>query len=893
MRLAWLLSEKPELLFREEVSGSVQEDYVKLSHRFAGISALALIAVSAPALAEADDDNTDLQANDAERERREYILVQGARSQDSTVLPARNPTSIYGTEASVLDTPRSITQINPEQLKNDIILSSDDLAKYTPGITRGGGQNAGIAPQLRGQGSEVFQDGQRGYAVRHPTNLNAFEGADIVGGPSSVIFGSVTGSGGYINYLSKKPDFEQQRTSFNLRLGTLIPDGESRTAITATIDTTGPISETLAYRVSGTLQRQEDYYDNVENNFNAIYAALAWKPDSQFRADLNFAYDDYYDWNITHGWNRPTQELVDDGLYYAGRSTPIIQNGADYWSPVFASGAADSAVLGWERRARNSAGQYAVVPGSFQTASPNTQASPGTVRGWVYDPTLEGNELVPLSPQRSQRAEDQNTSSRITTQLRLAYEFSGNTSLVNSTFYQASKDTTNATGSFQSQSRDRIFDNRLELRHRFENLFGLGITDDSNTGVIYRRETNRSLSANNSFFHINAYDLTLDPSTKNPGDLLGLTSLNPAGGNGAWIGQPGVAQESIYFGWLNLPAMYPAGNGLYAESVASYTAESAWSTTTLFTQHNLTFGDHVGLNVGASHSWVDAKISNPFPLPGASDRADQDVFKLYSVQASPYVKPTDNSTIYFTYDRSIAINTGGFASGLSWGSGAYANTLNPLAFQSLSELYEVGAKAEPIADKLFLTVAAFWQARDQAPDQFNNIARLRVNGIESTARFQPSEAVRAGVNFTWLSAYNEYTSQAGFAPRGFVPDNGTVFSDSNVLNQLPSGRFDAVQIPEYSLSGFIDYRHKSGIGAELSAWWTSDWYLNLSRTVHIPDSFNVDLSVYYRKANWNLTLQALNLTNERNFVSGLAGSTNTFLQPGRGRSLLLQVGYNF
>ncbi|MFD2137383.1 TonB-dependent receptor plug domain-containing protein [Novosphingobium resinovorum] len=713
------------------------------------------------------------------------ITVNGERlNKETSILSSRAPTSIYGTGETLLNTPRSVTQINTEQLTKDIITSSDDLAKYAPGITRGGGQNAGIVPTLRAQGSEVFQDGQRGYAVRHPANFNAYEGADIVAGPSSVIFGSVTGSGGYINYLTKKPDFDQRRSSLTTRIGSIIPDGKSKFGFTVTGDDTAPISDTLAYRTSITVQKQDDYYDKVKNNFYAFYGALAWKPASNFRADLNASYDNYYDWNVTHGWNRATQSLVDDGLYYAGRATPIIQNGSTYWSPVFASGDANSATTGWVQRARNSAGQYVVVDGTFQTASPNTQTSPGTVRGWVYDPTLEGNELTKISRQRSQRAEDQNTSRRFTAQLKLNWDVGEHTSLVNSTFYERSSDTTDATGSFQVQSRDRIFDNRLEVRHSFE--FGGGIVDDSNTGVIYRRETNRSISANNSFgTSIYAYDLTLDPSTKNPGDLLGITTANPNGGNAAWIGTAGQPQYSNYFGWLSLPPMYYAGNGLYAESVAAYTSQTAWTTITAFTQHNLKFGDFAGLNVGGSRSWVDASIRNPFPLPGASERKDDGDYTLYSVQVSPYVKPTASSTIYFTYDRSIAINTGLFSNGLTWGSGAAANLLNPLQFKSLSELYEVGIKAEPIAGQLFVTLSGFKQARDQSPDQFNNIARLKVKGIETTLRYQPSEAWRTGLNFNYLSAYNEYTSQAGFAPRGFVADNGTVFSDSNVLNQLP------------------------------------------------------------------------------------------------------------
>src|SRR5690606_5640339 len=102
--------------------------------------------------------------------------------------------------------------------------------------------------------------------------------------------------------------------------------------------------------------------------------------------------------------------------------------------PVFESGAADSSVLGWVRRSRDaSTGQYLTVAGSFQQESPNTLASPGVVRGWVYDATLAGNELVKISPQKAQRAEDQSTSERTKSQLRLQWDFSPTASFTNST----------------------------------------------------------------------------------------------------------------------------------------------------------------------------------------------------------------------------------------------------------------------------------------------------------------------------------------------------------------------------------------------------------------------------------------------------------------------------
>ena len=825
------------------------------------------------------------------------VTVKGAAGDRKTaVLPTRPQGAIYGTEGAVVDTPRSVSQINAEQLGSDPIRTADDLVKYAPGITRGGGQNVSIAPQIRGQNTEVFQDGQRGYNVRHPTNFNAYEGADIVAGSSSVVFGPSSSSGGYINYLSKLPSFDKPVTTVSGLFGAWAPRGESWKQARLTFDTTAPINDTTAYRVSITGQRADDYFDNVKNNFNAFYGALAFKPRNDLRIDWNASYDDYYDFNVTHGWNRVTQQLVDSGgkQYAAGRATPLVNIGGTVYSPVYNT----TGVAGWQTRTRNAQGQY--------IANPALVARPGgagTVVGWVYDPNAPGNRLASISPAQSGREEDKNTATRLTSQLRVAWDLSPKWSLRNSTFYERSADTGDSVGSFLSQFDDKIFENRLELRgkHAFD-LGGIKLTNDSNTGVTYRRESYQTLAANNSF-NINPYDLTLDPSLKTPGGLYGLPLQS--GASGSWIGTTAARSagnpatllvNSPYFGLLNIPAMFPAGNGLYAEiggtPGASYTSEGRWTTASFFTQHNLLFNERFGLNIGGNASFIDARIRNPL----GPDRSDSEGFYLPSYQASVYYKPTVDSSVYFTLDRSTALNTGGFANVLTWGglsvAGDYRNKLNPLAFESKSELKELGVKADLIPNKLFASLAGFYQTRDTSPDTNGNMHQLKVRGVESAIRFQPDRHISSGLNLTWIDAWYTSIIPAGFSPFGFYADNATVWGDSNRLNGRTAGRYDAAGIPAYSLTGFVDYRFDNGFGVEVAAWWTSKWATNLSKTVTVPDQYNVDVSLYYRAPKWNAALRFLNVTDQLNFSNGLAGSTTEFLQPTRPFSVLAQFSYS-
>jgi hypothetical protein len=903
-----LIKKKRSLAFKQFITSATILNFIVSTSAFAeeqapadsGASGSSVVseAINKQEVGVVDDNLEESDSSNEADSKLDAVVVK--RKRVKTVLPKRPSASVYGTDTSVLDTSRSVSQISEEQLQRDPIKTADDLVKYAPGITRNGGQNVSIAPLIRGQNSEIFQDGQRTYNVRHPFNLNAFEAVDIVAGPPSQVFGPSSRSGGYANYISKKPDFDKQRNQVNVQLGTLIPSGDSYFSGKVTYDTTGPINDKVAYRVSITPQRSNDYYKNISNDFNSVYGALAFKPTDDVRIDWNASYDDYYDFNVTHGWNRATQELIDNGKYYAGRATPIISKVVggvtQYFSPVYANGSPNSQVVSWQQRTRNAQGQF--IAGATVAAPFTTPGQAGTVRGWVYDPTLAGNGLTSLSRSDFSNPNDENTAKRGTSQLRVAVDLSKNWSILNSSFFQYSKDTTDSVGSFLAQFEDKIFDNRFELRGKTNfDLFGLDIQDNSNTGVSIRHERFKSLAANNSFT-VAPYDLTAPLSLKSPAGLYGLPV---PGGSGSWIGTAGVPQLSSYFGYLNLPRMYPAGDGLYSEvggSPASggavYTGEGNWTTTSIFTQQNISINKRLGFNLGLNSTHINAKIKNPLVITPDQERSDEQNFVLPSVQASVYVKPLENTTIYYTYDRSYALNTGGFADVLTWAPSG--NTLNPLAFESLSELRELGIKSEPIPNKLFVSLAGYRQTRDLSPDTSGNITYLEVKGIESAIRFQATDRLSSGANLSSINArFSNISYPSGFfSPVGFVADNATVFADGNSLTRATApGSISAPAIPKYSANAFIDYRLPSGLGAELSGWWTSSWYTNIARTVKVPNEHNLNLTLYYRQPKWDGAIRFLNITNQKNYVTGLTGGTSEFITPTAPFAIQATYAYRF
>jgi hypothetical protein len=840
-------------------------------------------------------------AADADAADRAAEIIVTAVGRESDVLPHRPSSSIYGLDGTVLDTPRSVSQISPDQLLRDPIRTTDDFVKYAPGITRGGGQNVNATPFIRGLKSDIFQNGQRIYVdtLDHPVNFNAFEGADIIAGPSSVIFGPAGGSGGYVNYLAKQPHFDGQHSEVRAEIGTWVPGDKSFSDFGLTLDTGGPIQKDLAYRISIRGKRGGTYYDNIRNNYNSFYGALSYRPSGSVRIDWNGSFDNYYDFNATRGWNRNTQELVSNfGSYYGGRATPIISSpNVGLWSPVFASSSPTSPTLGWQTRTPAGQGRY--IAGAVQTTPLPSAAieNAGTILGWVYDPSIPGNGLTQIkASQGSGRREDKNTSKRYISQLRVGVDLSSNWNLLSSSYFQRSVSTTDSVGAFFYQNRSTVLDQRFEIRGKLDfELGGVKVGLQSNSGAAIRHFKYQGLSANNSF-NFDPYDLTQDPSlVQSPGRLYGLTQRDP-NSSGSWIGTPGVPQLSPYVGYLNIPPMYPVNDGFYAEvggfpfpsGAGIYTSSGRMTNYSLFTQQNLSIGDHVAINVGGNLTNIRAKIFNPIVIQPGQEASDTGSYWLPSYQASLVVKPTDHSSLYITYDRSEAVNLGIFGSFLIWGFG---NTLDSNAFHSVSELYEAGAKVEAIPDKLFLSTAGFIQYRDLSPDQFGNIARVRIKGVEAAVRYEASERLSGGLNFTYLDPIQTYVMPFGYTQQGFFADNATAWGDLGVLNPFPAGRHPLPGLPKTSVNGYVDYKFTKNVGAQAAFWLTGPWYTDLNKTVRIPTEHNVDLHLYYRDEKFDARISVLNITDQKNFLSALTGAG--FLQPLAPTSVQATIAYRF
>lgn len=248
----------------------------------------------------------------------------------------RDISSVLGDHRTLLETPRAVSVLTTALFNERQIHGVREILLYAPGAYAGASYGKATVPNIRGDTAETYLNGQRlsynlyGYFP----SFNGVEAVDLVRGPGSAVFGAGYFQGGYVNYVTKQPQFGAAATTVTTRVGTWAPGGATFLNGSVQIDATAPVNERLAWRVSLEGKGGDTYFkknDVRDDRFDA-FAALAWKPVDGTRIDLVLQYL----WQASPeilGVNRPTQELIDHARYYTGISADT-----GYPGPIPATG---------------------------------------------------------------------------------------------------------------------------------------------------------------------------------------------------------------------------------------------------------------------------------------------------------------------------------------------------------------------------------------------------------------------------------------------------------------------------------------------------------------------------------------------------------------------------
>jgi outer membrane receptor protein involved in Fe transport len=171
------------------------------------------------------------------------------------------------------DIASSIVVLNEQFLRDRGAIDATDVLYYVSGIQRGSDANPGQAIfSLRGYSVNGLglRDGLPGPVQTQDIPLDdatPYDRIEVLKGPAGTLFGSHS-MGGIVNSVSKWPKFRRETTAqFTAQ--------SYEKFFRAALDTTAPLTDRLAYRVSLSARRGERYYDEADAPSDAYSAVIA------------------------------------------------------------------------------------------------------------------------------------------------------------------------------------------------------------------------------------------------------------------------------------------------------------------------------------------------------------------------------------------------------------------------------------------------------------------------------------------------------------------------------------------------------------------------------------------------------------------------------------------
>jgi len=758
------------------------------------------------------DDSSDL----VELDRYE---VAGLPLADSINPLARATDGLFGDYRSPLDTPRAASTITQALLRERGIGGVAEFTLYTPGARAAANFGKVTAPTVRGDLAETFQNGQRlgyNYFGVFPS-FNGIEAIDVVRGPGSAIYGSGFFTGGYVNYVTKRPQFIPE-TTLTLRVGTWVPGGGSGSASWLNgswqVDTTAPTSDgRSAWRVSYEGKADKTFFRRAGARDDRQDLFLAWtrRPASvggSSSGGLTLDANAQILWQASPqlmGVNRPTQELIDHGVYYSGALPDLGLN-------------------------------------------PDTGAIAGTING-VTTAKLRRDATL-FSPDDFSNAVLTRGQFIVTAQPGADRKF------INRTLAEYIRRRRYHEFEYAEYVEQLTIENRSEWHARFD-LGGRAHALIAGATLRYEERESYVNYYNEYFFQ---YDLSAPPK--------------PEDGRAPHYNHQRDYPKSYWEGFRG-----PGGRFFFPLSYgSSETAASTLWNPALFVQDDVALTDSLALLVGTRLDGFIAKARDPLSEASGIDWHDTHSASAFSWNGSLRYTPkvlAERASFYATYQRAYAVQghvAGGGIMLKEHPDDPARGVIDPDDFANLSRLAELGAKFALRDNALYLGLALFDQRRSEF-ELGGKRKNLKSRGAELELVYQPDVRLNATFNAALIDARfdNSTASQAGgtslynLYAKGAGPGglgNGKGFT----WEKLPPGDYRIAGHSRLVLNASGSYQLKNGFGAGLGASWQSEQPGNLSNEYHIPAQLFVDVFVFYRGPKWSVNLDILNALDRRNWT---------------------------
>ncbi len=805
------------------------------SHVRGLIALLGCTALTAPAFAQ----EAPAPAEPATSE----IVVIGSLN----ALPVKDVGSIFGFDKNLVETPRSASTVSKEQIERFGITEIYDLVSQSPGVFTNSFFGVGGALDIRGTPGETYFRGIRRLdnPGNYPTPIGASDRIDIVRGPASPIYGP-SKTGGYINFVPLTARAAGGKYLDNAEGQLSYTSGSwARNVLSAQVRGPGKIGgQEFGYSLFGQVEDSGSYYRNMSTRQTILQAAFDTDLAPNVRLEFGGMHHNFKG-QQNGGWNRLTQDLVDNGNYITGDAKPLDTNG-------------DGQISHGESAAAN--GGFGLNPfGSAFCSNPPFSNPFGGLNDACLATLYPDSGLVNVGTAKLSRrdtltAEDDKLNNVANTAyLDIVWDAGNDLEIKNQLFYDGYKHLSENQYGFSQFHKSYVIEDRIVVAKKFTNDVGK-FSFQVSPSIRYTNFKHGD-DFNYEFFHrvdlTKGYNALSDRLLSTECDCNYATYLE---GHYTDLGMAGLANLDFNFGLdVTLGARY----------------------------------DHVSV--------VTRDIASKLEVPASARSADTSKGG-WSWSASANYRLPGGIIPYVTVSRQ---------STLIAGQGAEVTATDALsgAFISASKLYEGGVKGSFLDNRLYAAVSVYKQTRiDRNAQAIVTNQAVETRGIEAEVRWSVDKHFLLSANYTKIKVENLTAIGDGvlfsfFGIEDLKGINPALHLGGQPIGLVPIPNANASRragIPEDLYSATATYLFDNGLSFSGSVSHVPSVFSGQSQVVQLPAYTLVDLSASFTTGPWLFRAVVKNATDAKYFRANfteLFGSTIAL--PERPRNWQASVVYKF
>jgi len=793
----------------------------------------------------------------AEEEVMEEVVVTG----DLNSLPGEDVKSIFGFNKSILETPRSVSTVSEELMDRMNMQDIDELVTVSPGSFTQSFFGVAGGLDVRGTPGETYFRGIRRLdnPGNYPTPIGASDRVDIVRGPASPIYGP-SKIGGYLNFNPKSARIEETGAYIEENTGALSYTTGSWDKSVLTAEVGGPAEfagKPMGFYLYGELENSDSFYENAPGVEQSLIQA-SFDMDLNDKVQLQFG-GMYHDYSGAQnaGWNRITQDLIDNGTYITGSPSPLDTDG--------------DGKISHQEYDVNGDGFTDLNPFAFWSGDnglpANSTLTFDDISGFFNSDLLALNDVgtAILDPKTTLiGAEDHLENQVATLYFDVIIDTDAGWEVKNQLFYESYENVNENAYGFSQFHETYVIEEKLVLSKTY--------TFDSLVASVQLSPSIRFTDFEHGDDYTNEYfgrrDLT-GPSTALDARLL-ATSIDD--------------DYTEYY------------IGEYTDIGLAFLTDLAWE-------------NGLSLLIGARHDRLDMESrqpadklllasSNNFCTDGSCIdlAAEDDVsgnswtvslsYEIANTGIIPYVTVSEQATVIAGQGAELTVS----------------NVASGGAFDS-SELTEFGVNGELLEDgRLYFSLSHYEQERtDFSAQSIVTNQAVKTEGTEFELRWAVNDALFVGATYTNVEALNlasiDDGSRFSFYGAEDLPaiDPALLFGGQigGPVNVAASGGRRA-GMPENIYSVYGTYLFDNGVSVSASVTDVDSVASGFSNSITLPAYTLVNMTLGYETESWKFSLTGKNLTDERYFRSNfpnLFGST--IVLPELPRHFIAKAQYSF